>query len=84
MRIFKWSGRQLARKLLYAFFSVGTVLLAGSVSPERLTMPKDPERPAVKEVLLMTQELPADRQTAWAEAADKDALTLFRLSCNAR
>ena len=72
------------RKVRYAVFAGGTVLLAGSLSPEKLTMPKTPERPAVKEVLAMTQELPLDRQAAWARAADQDALTLFRLTCTGR
>ena len=74
----------LPRKVLYAVFAGGTVLLAGSSSPEKLTMPKTPERPAVKEVLAMTPELPLERQEAWTKAAGQDALTLFRLTCTGR
>ena len=84
MMHFNWSSRQLVRKVLCAVFAAGTVLLAGSLSPERLTMPKVPERPAVKEVLAISRELPADRQAAWCKAADQDALTLFRLTCTGR
>lgn len=78
------SFRRLLRKSLYAFFAVGTVLLAGSLSPERLTEPVKAERPAVREVLEMTRELPRDRQAAWEKAADRDALTLFRVTCTGR
>lgn len=80
----EWASHPLARKVLCAFFAAGTVLLAGSLSPERLTMPEKTERPAVKEVLAISPELPADRQAAWAEAAEQDALTLFRLACAGR
>ena len=80
----EWASHPLMRKVLCLFFAAGTVLRAGSLSPERLTMPKAPERPAVKEVLAISPELPADRQVAWAEAAEQDALTLFRLTCTGR
>ena len=80
----KFSSCRLGRKMLYAFFAAGTVLLAGSLSPERLTMPKAPERPEIKEILAMTKEIPADRRAAWSHAAEQDALTLFRITCTGR
>lgn len=79
-----WSGRRLLRVVLYAFFAVGTVVLAGSLSPERLVREAPQEAPVGQVVRAMTPELPQDRQEAWARAAERDPATLYRLTCIGR
>jgi len=78
-----WFSGRLFKVLLYTFFAVGTVVLAGSLSPERLVRerPESAVAPVVRE---MTAELPQDRQEAWARAAERDPETLFRLTCSGR
>ena len=78
-----WFGRRLFRVVLYTFFAVGTVVLAGSLSPERLVR-EIPEAPAGQVVRAMTPELPQDRQEAWMRAAERDSATLYRLTCTGR
>lgn len=78
-----WVGRRLFRVVLYTFFAVGTVVLAGSLSPERLVRER-PEAPVTVVVRTMTQELPRDRQEAWMQAAERDPATLYRLVCTGR
>ena len=80
----EWSCRRLFRVLLYTFFAVGTVALAGSLSPERLVREPAPELPVGQVVRAMTTELPQDRQEAWARAAERDPATLYRLTCTGR
>ncbi len=77
-----WWGRRLFRLFLYTFFAVGTVVLAGSLSPEKLVS-KPAVNPAVSVVKEMSRELPAGRQAAWDAAAGQDPVTLFRLSAAA-
>ena len=78
-----WSGRRLRRVMLYVFFAGGTVILAGSLSPERMVRER-PAVPAESAVRAMTPELPQDRREAWARAAERDSATLLRLTCAGR
>ncbi len=61
--------RRLVRGGLYILFSVGTVMLAGSLSPERLVR-HQAEHPALNVVREMAAELPASHRAEWIRAAE--------------